>query len=700
MAPIKKVSSVQGGEKSVGVLAPKKVVAPTGSATVKALQTSLNLKGANLKVDGIQGPLTNAAIAKYGGSSSAPKITSGSYTVPGTNVPLRNDLQAAGGAGYKEVSRLSSLGNVSPESSQASSTNLASNTPNIPTSNIVNTQTLNAQNQKLTFPELTPTPIPTIPPITLDTQIADEQKKQATDFQTYLDALTAPPSAADSYKKAQKETGILQKQKAVNDLTASLNQIVSTGQAQQLSLTGQGRGIPEAIIGGQQAEIGRQTAINALPVQAQLSAAQGNLDMAEQNLSTLFKIYSDDATNKYNYKTKVNEAVYQFADKQSQAKIANLQKKQDREYTQSIADLKARQDIALEATKNGASASVILAITSAPDFASAIKAAGSSLVTFSKELTEVNGRKALVDKRTGVVQYLDGKGSDIVVRTVNGTPVEGYKLIAGDDPYFIAQKYGIDINSLKGLNPKISDWNNIQPGVIINVPSKNAGQNQALQTILGSGKFTKEQKADLTDAINNGQDPFTVIKNQAKNVMGQTLATSLDKYETAKEQLKTIDSMLSNYYSKGGKTGIFTGNFEKTINKLGEISSPELVEISTNIASALQIYRNAVSGTAYSVQEGKDIASIFPGINKTEGLNKAILSGRTKAFDTTIDAQYRNTLGSAYDDLKANSKPPVEPLQNVISYGDSHPEVRGTIIQMQADGLTIEAISNWINQRQ
>ena len=199
------------------------------------------------------------------------------------------------------------------------------------------------------------------------------------------------------------------------------------------------------------------------------------------------------------------------------------------------------------------------------------------------------------------------------------------------------------------------------------ITSPNAAKySGALSVILGSGKFTKEQKADLVNAVNSGEDPFAVIKNQAKNTMGQTLATSLDKYETAKAQLVSIDTLLKDYYANGGRTGIITGNFEKAINSLGGITDPALVEISTNIAAALQIYRNAVSGTAYSVQEGQDIARIFPGINKTEGLNKAILSGRSKAFDTTIDAQYRNTLGSAYDSLKKASEQTSTPTTGMI----------------------------------
>ena len=206
---------------------------------------------------------------------------------------------------------------------------------------------------------------------------------------------------------------------------------------------------------------------------------------------------------------------------------------------------------------------------------------------------------------------------------------------------------------------------------------------KALSVILGSSKFSKEQKLDLTNAINNGEDPFTVIKNQTKNIMGQTLATDLDKYETAKSQLESIDSLLDAYYTAGGKTGIFKGNLESTLNKLGQVNDSNLVSIATNIASALQIYRNAVSGTAYSVQEGADIASIFPGINKSEGLNDAIIKGRLQAFDSTIDSKYRNTLGKTYDELKGATAPvkrtEEESKKKLFAFADANPAQRPII---------------------
>lgn len=258
-------------------------------------------------------------------------------------------------------------------------------------------------------------------------------------------------------------------------------------------------------------------------------------------------------------------------------------------------------------------------------------------------------------------KYEEGKKIGEFAKTVaaNGAPAEVISRVSSAktmaDAAQAAGQYAGDVLDRQIKQAQLDKLNQeiISAGIGTKITNSQAGQySSALNVILGSGKFTKDQKADVIRAVNNGEDPFAVVKNQAKNIMGQTLATSLDKSETAKAQIESIGVLLSQYYANGGKTNIFSGNFEKTINKLGEVNDSKLVEIATSISSALQIYRNAVSGTAYSVQEGKEISSIFPGINKSEGLNTALIKGRVKAFEDTIDATYRNTLGSTYDSLK------------------------------------------------
>lgn len=136
-----------------------------------------------------------------------------------------------------------------------------------------------------------------------------------------LVAPEAPESAADAYLKAQKELGIKRKQELVSNYQSQLNAIVAKSQADQLAVTGQGRGIPEVIIGGQQAQIAKEAAIQALPIQAQLSAAQGDLEMAEKNLQTYYQIKSQDIQNQYNYKMKLFDVAYDIASKEQQNKI-------------------------------------------------------------------------------------------------------------------------------------------------------------------------------------------------------------------------------------------------------------------------------------------------------------------------------------------------------------------------------------------
>lgn len=188
----------------------------------------------------------------------------------------------------------------------------------------------------------------------------------------------------------------------------------------------------------------------------------------------------------------------------------------------------------------------------------------------------------------------------------------------------------------------------------------------AISTILGSGKFTKSQTQQITNAINNGEDPFTVIKNNAKNIMGQTEATKLSSYEAADSAMRALQANLQKFYDGGGDTGLISGNLEKANNRLfGATGDPKKVELATQVAISLQAYRNAISGTAYSEQEGKDIASVFPGINKSHGLNDAVISGRLKADEAIIDGIYKTALGEkTYESLKTASLPSLETTIN------------------------------------
>lgn len=160
---------------------------------------------------------------------------------------------------------------------------------------------------------------------------------------------------SDVYADIEKKSGLLKYQKDVNTYSSQLNNITSSRDAEMLKLEGQGRGQTSGFIGGEQARINREAAIQALPVQAQLAAAQGNLEMAQSRVNTLFQIKSQDIAAQNAYKTNLANSVMQYANQAQQnilnAKLGDIQKQEAREQ-QALQDAK---QIALQAIEYGQS---------------------------------------------------------------------------------------------------------------------------------------------------------------------------------------------------------------------------------------------------------------------------------------------------------------------------------------------------------
>lgn len=370
--------NVAGGAKIVAGAVSSATKKAGSSQSANALQATL-LPGVGINNKGLV-TITKGGLQTTGGADTKAiantKFVSGGGTVP-VNV---NKATASGGLATGNVStnkissgisgRVSSF--VSPTAlsvgqfgaqgfsgtpTTPAGTFVASKTNNAPASGIISTGTVRTPITPITLPEEKYNdPTSLIPPIV---PITEEKPKEVnpTDvaLQSYIDSLNGAPTSEKAYKKAQEESGILNARTEVNNLSAKLNEIVNRGQAQQLSLVGQGRGIPEAIIGGQQAQIGRETAIAALPVQAQLSAAQGNLEMAQDNLDTLFKIYADDARVKYENKKEKAKILWQDATEKEKRLIEKADKLEERAYQEKESIRKEVRDYAKLAMTNGQS---------------------------------------------------------------------------------------------------------------------------------------------------------------------------------------------------------------------------------------------------------------------------------------------------------------------------------------------------------
>lgn len=177
------------------------------------------------------------------------------------------------------------------------------------------------------------------------------------------------PSQESFVREMQKE--LRPKENLVNSLQGQIASITADRDAKQLGLEGQGRGITDTIIGGQQARIGREAAIQALPIQAQLAAAQGDLDSARTYLGQLYQAKSADAQAEYQYKTSLASSIYGFLNSQQQRRVDAVTKANDQKYAEKQANLAYQRQLglqALEYKQNGLISGIASVDPSSPTF--------------------------------------------------------------------------------------------------------------------------------------------------------------------------------------------------------------------------------------------------------------------------------------------------------------------------------------------
>ena len=141
------------------------------------------------------------------------------------------------------------------------------------------------------------------------------------------------PNFEKSYRDLEKQSGVRGFAQEEQNLISQLNTITSKAQAQSLSLEDQGRGQTGSFIGGEQARVSREAAIQALPIQALLANAQGNKALAQTHLDTMFKLKMQDAQSVYEFETKKLSAVYDYLTQSEKRKADEMIREEDRAFT-------------------------------------------------------------------------------------------------------------------------------------------------------------------------------------------------------------------------------------------------------------------------------------------------------------------------------------------------------------------------------
>lgn len=236
------------------------------------------------------------------------------------------------------------------------------------------------------------------------------QENAATDFTRSIQALNDKLVGKSEYQRAQETAaGIPELQKTQTDLSTQLKELQNEAKVipQQLQVEATGRGVT---VGGlRPLETGRlrTNAIAALGVSSLLDATNGLLASAQSKADRAVAAKYDpiqaqiDAATK-NLQLILNDPSTKLADKNRAQAQLDIQKQKQNALEKAKQDTKDVNAIAIEAAKHGASALTLQKIMQSKNQTEAIANAGNSIKTQpTTSITEVNGKKLLIDSKTG-----------------------------------------------------------------------------------------------------------------------------------------------------------------------------------------------------------------------------------------------------------------------------------------------------------
>ncbi len=386
--------------------------------------------------------------------------------------------------------------------------------------------------------------------------------------------------------KAQQDV-VNQKQQELNNYTSQLNAIVAKQTQDLLSLrqVGSQEGVTETVYGGQQATINREAAIKALPVQAQISAAQGNLKLAQDYLGQIKDLKQEQIDSDYSYNIAKFNAIKDYVTGEDKIKLDKITTDETRAYNQSRDNINTQDEwskIALDSGQSDLISQIQKVNPASPTFATDLAKVTSGI--HQDELKQLQIAKAKTDlanaqgTNTGTGLVVDYSGflqsrtpqqiiafnalptSDkgVVAQLVNGdallTDIVKSRGASGtkDIQKYIDEATSIDptfsVNNNKVRYTFMQGWNNPN--------GKSSTTRNALNTALGHLADFKTN----ADALDSG-----AIKrlNSVSNIL--TTETGDPKVLRLRTDINALATEVATAYKGGQPTEAEIKNWEQTI---------------------------------------------------------------------------------------------------------------------------------------
>lgn len=149
-------------------------------------------------------------------------------------------------------------------------------------------------------------------------------------------------------------------------------------------------------------------------------------------------------------------------------------------------------------------------------------------------------------------------------------------------------------------------------------------------------------EANLKSSLEDGDysGAFEYITLNAKNSADSDTKSKISAAETAAIDLIAIRDALDAYLAAWWDTGLLKWSLEKVANKLGKTTDPQLASIAVKISEAIQAYRKHITWAAFSKEEAKEYADLFPTISADEEYNAAKLDWTLNSMVTRLNQLY------------------------------------------------------------
>jgi hypothetical protein len=218
-----------------------------------------------------------------------------------------------------------------------------------------------------------------------------------------------------------------------------------------------------------------------------------------------------------------------------------------------------------------------------------------------------------------------------------------------------------------------------------------------LDALIGNAKSTISTKFGQEDFVNNISKARTdadKINTIATIVLKNSPAPIREDFVNQTVGLKQIDKAIA-LLETGVKTGALNNATQYTYNLAGKDYDPKLAQLQQLIVSAIQPYRNSVTGAAWGNQEESEYQSLFGSTKyspaelkqRLEGVREIMKDKTTNALNAQVNPLGTNNpfdTGSTANKLINNEDKAVQNLKTYISTNPKKaPEVASRIKSME-----------------